>query len=373
MRAILVDDERLALQHLRRMLETEVGDVDIVGEFTTPDQVVVRAKELSPDVVFLDIQLPAMNGLHLGEQVQAAVPDVEIVFVTGFDKYAVQAFDLYALDYIMKPVQRGRLRQTVQRLREKMQLKAERCHDPMEQQICCFNQIRFQLPGQEPQVPKWRTSKAQELFAYLLHHRDQVIDRGILIELLWPDFEISRAAQQLYTTIYHIRQTLKNNGMDTVSITPSEFGGGYRLDIGEANIDTESWENQVKELDLPSIHTIVHYEHVLNQYTGDYLGEYSYLWAEPERQRLSMVWLNLARKISAFYIEQDDIKAAIRVNQRIQHILPDAEESYFVLMKLYDALGEFGNVDEQYWLLTNKVERELASSVGEEIKSWYKR
>jgi two-component SAPR family response regulator len=271
----------------------------------------------------------------------------------------------------MKPVQSARLRQTVHRLREKMGTKAERSQDPEEPQICCFNQIRFQLPGKEPQTPKWRTSKAQELFAYLLHHRDQVIDRSTLIELLWPDFEVSRAAQQLYTTIYHIRQTLKSNGMGTVAINSSEFGGGYRLTAGGARIDIEEWENQAKQLGVPDLHTIEQYVHILHLYTGDYLCDYGYLWAEHERQRLRMVWLNLARKISAFYIEQNEFQKAIQVNLQIQQILPDAEESYFTLMKLYDSLGERGNVEEQYWLLANKMERELASSVGEEIKTWY--
>ncbi|WP_088830547.1 LytR/AlgR family response regulator transcription factor [Paenibacillus tyrfis] len=130
MRAILVDDEPLALRRLRQMLECVVGGVEVVEMCTDPSQAVDLTAKLRPDVAFLDIHMPRVNGLQLGEQLQAAVPGTEIVYVTGYDRHAVNSFKLNALDYILKPVQVDRLQQTVQRLRGKLQANEEIGRNP---------------------------------------------------------------------------------------------------------------------------------------------------------------------------------------------------------------------------------------------------
>ncbi|HWO55645.1 response regulator [Paenibacillus sp. FSL M7-1455] len=370
MRALLVDDEPLALEYLKKKLEYDIGGVNVVGLCSNPYQVVGVAVKQRPDVVFLDIHMPEMNGLELGEQLQAAVPHTEIVFVTGYDQYAVRAFELYALDYIMKPVRLDRLRLTVQRLRERLQEDPEASGKAKTPLFLCFNQLRVQLPGMEPQTLKWRTNKAQELFAYLLHHRERTVDRGTLIELLWPDFDVSRATQQLYTTIYHIRQTLSKAGLTMIRIIKGELEAGYRLTIGGARVDVEEWEQRLKRLEAIDLTNAEEYEQVLDQFEGNYLGEYEYLWAEYERERIRLLWLQHAENLARFYMDRGKRKAAIDVNLRIQRQLPDREETYLTLMTLYDSLGDASSVEEQYWLLATRM-RELELVFPPRILAWY--
>lgn len=322
MKAILVDDERLALSHLKQILEKYATDIECVGEFSDPTIVLEQIKELQPDVVFLDIQMPEIDGLQLGEQVQAAFPHILMVFVTAFDRFALQAFDLYALDYLLKPVLPERLQQSVQRLREKMEAGKDRQVVSRETKICCFQNIRIQLPGREPESLRWGSAKAVELFAYLLHHRDHVIDNQHLIELLWPDYEESRAAQQLFTAIYHIRQTLQNNGMGTVTIRSGEFGKGYMLTLGEAQVDTEKWEILANQAQQQFPQQIEACEQAFSMYEGDYLGAYDFLWAEPERERLRNQWLSLAEKLIYYYSQKGMQREAMEVRLRVQQLLP---------------------------------------------------
>lgn len=163
MKVILVDDERLALIGLQKSLEKEVSGIEIIATYMNPTEAVAGIVEHRPDVVFLDIHMPEMDGMDLGRQIQAATPGTEIIFVTSYDQYAVHAFELQALDYVMKPIQKDRLKQTVSRVREKLSVKREqRSKDTNVPLICCFNQIQFKLPGKDIQVAKWRTSKAQE-------------------------------------------------------------------------------------------------------------------------------------------------------------------------------------------------------------------
>ena len=113
-RALLVDDEALARDRLRRLL-AEAPDVEVAGEAADGAEAMERIVELSPSVVFLDIQMPGCTGL----EVAAALPDPRphIVFCTAYDQYAIDAFELHAVDYLLKPINRARLAQALDRLR----------------------------------------------------------------------------------------------------------------------------------------------------------------------------------------------------------------------------------------------------------------
>ncbi len=113
-RVLLVDDEELARDRLRRLLGS-FADVSVVGEASDGEEALQKAGELRPDAVFLDVEMPGASGLEvvrsLGE------PRPKVVFCTGYDQYAVDAFELHAADYLLKPVTRPRLERSVERLR----------------------------------------------------------------------------------------------------------------------------------------------------------------------------------------------------------------------------------------------------------------
>jgi len=110
--AILIDDERLARKELRSMLaEHEI--IDVVGEAENVAQAIELVHSQKPDVLFLDIQLPGETGFDLLEKIS---PACKIIFVTAFDAYAIRAFEVNALDYLLKPINPARLAQAIERL-----------------------------------------------------------------------------------------------------------------------------------------------------------------------------------------------------------------------------------------------------------------
>ncbi|WP_148040828.1 LytR/AlgR family response regulator transcription factor [Brevibacillus nitrificans] len=119
MKAILIDDERLALLHLKNMLEQVNLDVEVIGTFTDPLAAMHAVIEQKPDVVFADIYMPGIDGLEMGRQLKATAPEIEIVFVTGDERFVMDAFELQAFDYMMKPLGLGRLQKTMARLKKK--------------------------------------------------------------------------------------------------------------------------------------------------------------------------------------------------------------------------------------------------------------
>jgi two-component system LytT family response regulator len=109
---LIVGDERLAREKLRTQLAAE-PDVEVVAEGRNGDEAVALLQKHHPDVVFLDIAMPGRSGLDVVAEVGGAA----VVFVTAYDAYAVRAFELEALDYLLKPFDRARLRKTLARVR----------------------------------------------------------------------------------------------------------------------------------------------------------------------------------------------------------------------------------------------------------------
>ncbi|HWY10394.1 MAG TPA: response regulator [Bacteroidia bacterium] len=115
MKAIIIDDERLARQELKNLLSVH-KEIEVVAECANAEEAKEKIAAISPDVIFLDIQMPGKTGLELLEEI-SALP--EVVFVTAYDEYAIRAFEINALDYLLKPVQPQRLAETVKKLLNK--------------------------------------------------------------------------------------------------------------------------------------------------------------------------------------------------------------------------------------------------------------
>jgi two-component system LytT family response regulator len=113
MKALIVDDERLARLELRRLL-AEHPEVEVVGEARSGEEALVLTPQLAPDLLFLDIQMPGMTGFDLLERLED-LP--QVVFTTAYDQYAIQAFEVNAPDYLLKPIVPARLAAALGRVR----------------------------------------------------------------------------------------------------------------------------------------------------------------------------------------------------------------------------------------------------------------
>ena len=114
-RALIVDDEELARSRVRGLLKSE-SDIDVVGECSNGHQAIAAIAAKQPDLLFLDVQMPEVDGFSVLDAIdQAERPAV--IFVTAYDRYAIRAFDAYALDYLLKPFNRARFHKSLERAR----------------------------------------------------------------------------------------------------------------------------------------------------------------------------------------------------------------------------------------------------------------
>lgn len=122
MKAIIVDDERLARNELKRLLEN-FPHMEVIAEAANTDEASALLETMQPDVLFLDIQMPGKTGFEWLESWEGYLP--EVIFTTAFDEYALKAFEVNALDYVLKPIELARLSESIQKL-DKRQIQQTR-------------------------------------------------------------------------------------------------------------------------------------------------------------------------------------------------------------------------------------------------------
>jgi two-component system, LytTR family, response regulator LytT len=123
LKALIVDDEQLARDELEYLLGS-IEDVEVVAQGKNGIEAIALVPKLEPDVLFLDVQMPGLDGFAvLRKLLEKSGPETlpQIIFATAFDKYAVRAFEVNAVDYLLKPFDRGRLEQAIERVRARMQ------------------------------------------------------------------------------------------------------------------------------------------------------------------------------------------------------------------------------------------------------------
>jgi len=370
MRVVCVDDERLSLQFIEKQLE-QIEDISIAAMFTNP----LEAKEYilneAIDTAFLDVQMPGLNGIQLAEQILEYKPDLNIVFVTAYDQYAVEAFQLNALDYVIKPTKVERLHQTIKRVKTKLKdtandrdLNEEDC--PL--RIKVSNYLAFEEKPNVFQPVSWRTSKSQELFIYLLHNRNRLVEKSAIIDLLWYDYDLEKAYALLYTTVYNTRKQLKKYRPNIQLYNRSD---GYLLELRDVEIDLVQWENELLQLSKVNEMTIAEYERIMAWNEGPLLANTDYIWLEAERHRLDSLWIHMAMKIATYYKKNEQLSEAIHWFQRIIDRLPTLEEAHFNLMKLYEKNGEFTLMMQQYDELNKQLRKNLEGKPSSYIVDWY--
>ena len=164
-RAVLADDERLMREQLRARLAEAWPELDIVAEAKNGLEAVQLVQEHRPDIVFLDIRMPGLTGVEAAKQITQLPPAEgeedtlvpEIVFITAYDQYAVEAFEQGVADYVLKPAERDRLAVTVERIQKRLAAResgADAPAGPNMQQL--LHQLAARLnPGHAPQYLQW--------------------------------------------------------------------------------------------------------------------------------------------------------------------------------------------------------------------------
>ncbi|RPJ98645.1 hypothetical protein BSBH6_04174 [Bacillus subtilis] len=348
MKALIVDDEHLALLHFKNMLERTNAFQSIMA-YQDPIEVLEHPELPAADAVFLDIEMPGVNGIELAEAIQSLNENIQVVFITAYNEFAIKAFELNAIDYLLKPVNYKRLETTVERIRTNNMLRgASAEHTEAHFSIQCFGNLQFHqtLKGVKTNIPvKWRTSKAREVYSFFLHNIGRAVSKDRLIDLFWPVHDVTKASTQLYSTIYQIRKLFSQIPF---SQTIEKTDAGYILRLSGAKVDVVEWEKSLKG--APTLNTASLHLHMdlFMSYQNHYLMEHGYLWAEPEKTRLAQLWLGKAYELIDFLIREVNDHQAMDICLQAEKIEPCDHKIMQYKLQLFNKNGKVEEAIKEY-------------------------
>ncbi len=350
-KVVLIDDENPALNYLTYLLKEY--DVEILGAFTNPMKAFDSLAQLKPDVVFLDIDMPVINGVELGIKIQSLLPEIILVFVTAYSQYALEAFKAYPLDYMLKPINEDRLAKTLDHIANILEKRDKKRKKPAYSR--CFGKFEV-VNGSEP--VKFPTQKARELLAYLICNTDQKIYRDELIYALFGHEDDKKNANNLRVTLYRLRSALAAAGINNEQISIKE---DYALVIQDGNcdfIDFCRFMSTNKSINRDNIEDAMK---VIALYKGDLLSDLDVFWVVEKREWVRIHAEEMMAKAAFYYISDGEKGQAEKVLLQLIDNNPLAEQGFTLLLDIYMEAGTIAKYGYYYKRYARLMEEELDS------------
>ena len=250
MNILLVDDEELQLFRLEKLCK-KIFINDNILSYTNPKKAYSDNIENNIDIAFLDIEMPVLNGIQLAKSFKKINPKINIIFVTAYDNYAVDAFNIHASGYILKPVSMDKIKKELDGLRFDINLKSKNKEKVLT--VKCFGNFEVFKDG----IPvKFGRQKSKELFAYLVDREGSAVNMNELNAVLWEEDKNS----YLRNLISDIQESLNLIGANDVFI--KRFNECF-IDVNKIECDAYEYKNNNPE--------------AIRAYRGEYMNQYS--WA----------------------------------------------------------------------------------------------
>jgi two-component SAPR family response regulator len=247
MKILLVDDEQLQLIRLENTVKKVLPDAEILS-FTNPKKAYEDTIDMKLDIAFLDIEMPLINGIDLAKKIKKNNPLINVIFVTAYDKYALDAYNIHASGYVVKPVKVEKVKKELDALRYEVELKPTKLL-----QVKCFGNFEVFKDGKPL---KFHRQKSKELFAYLVDREGASTNMNELNAILWEEDKNS----YLRNLIADIQDTLKE--VDAQDVFVKRHNECF-IDITKIDCDAYEYKNNNPD--------------AVRSYRGEYMIQYS--WA----------------------------------------------------------------------------------------------
>ncbi len=366
MRGVIIEDEKPSLELTKRRMAAN-GLIDIVGAYTDPVKALDDIPRLLPDVIFTDVEMPGISGMDLAKKVRELDENIQIVFITAYEKYAVDAFRVNAVNYILKPITAEDLNNTVNRLLQGFRRRASSAKPENRLRILAFG-IFTVYGSRRDQEIRWPTAKVRELFACFVLNKGGALGKWQLCERLWPQASPQRVEHSLHSTVSRMRKSLADAGIPN-AVVYSE--GRYRVKMDGWSCDLWEFRGFLENHPLACSENIVRYEKALNLYRGDLFESEDYPWCLAAREKCRLSYLKCLKSIGRYYWDEKDCGLAEKYLRKSMKTDPTDEEAALLLMKVYFSMGNMEKLVHCYAQLKSAMREELGVDPGAETARLY--
>lgn len=324
MKIRLIDDEQPCLDELAWLLK-QYEDIELSGMDTDPEKALKSVALHPPDAVFLDIDMPKIDGLELALMLQNISPGIIIVFVTAYAKYAFDAFKAHPLDFILKPVTQARLDECIGHLRNQYQL----LH-PLQVQspsffIHCFGEFEFICNWEV----KWETRRVKTLLLYLIQKDGAPSSKAELLNVLFNSQKDKSTVHNLHMTIYRLKNLLHTLDPRHELVQISESNA---LVFSPGVCDYIDFIHFARENPIISEKNANEAIKILNLYKGMYLEKEPFEWADESASEAENEYERIALGLASCYIAADQFEKAEPVLTKLLRYNNLSEEAYTLLL-----------------------------------------
>jgi two-component system LytT family response regulator len=369
MKVIIIDDEK-AMHLIMKQMLSKIDEVDVLACFQETSTAYDYLITHDVDMIFMDINMPKESGLEFATRLRELGKLMRIVFVTSHKEYSLPAFDVYAFDYMVKPVNQVRLQHTVQRALSGILL---------ENAVTVKNettaiQVKFNCLGgmeirtDQDVLVKWKTSKSAELFGYLLIHKGRLISRARIIEVIFGETPHKNSESYLNTTVYQLRKLLSTYGLKESLYSDNNH---YALVLNEVYVDLLHFEAGCKRMAVIEDSQIEQALELEQLYTGDLFGDRVFPWARGEVERIWSMYTSFSSRLCDALLLRGDIQTVIQLLMKLLAYNELEENTIKLLMNALALQKNKEALRQRYMQYTDTVHKELGISPSAEVMILY--
>lgn len=369
-KAMVVDDENLTNEYICMLLRK--SGIDVKG-YTNSYEALENIRIYEPDVLFLDIEMPEITGLDLAKKVQKNKYECEVIFITAYSQYALNAFDVSALDYLLKPIMPDGLNRALERVKKRISMKSEKQDNCVYKniKISLFGIISLQL-GENQERIRWITSKCAEIFAFMLLSREEdEVSKWRLISEIWPEKDSEKGDINLRSTVSRLNKTFRENSL---KINLRSIGNGYKLEMDESNIEVDAFKLEnyvinVMEIDEKNLNE---YESIIFSYNSTFLESINNEWSYSVREKYHRYFIIGANELLKYYEKTNSEQLKIlKVMELIVKYEPYDEYIREKVLNLYYKIYGKLRAEKYYKEYCKLIKNDLGSEPSESIKRLY--
>ncbi len=361
-KVIAVDDEQNALNRFERLILQD-SRLELVKTFTKPQEAAKFCEDNKIDIAFLDIEMPGMSGLELAEVLMDYNPYIEVVFITAYNQYALEAFKAHATGYLLKPLSRDDFTAQIDTMENKLKKPHEVDDDKIE--INCFGAFSIKR-AKDSEPLRFRTSKAEELLAFLIQNEGRARSKDMILDTLWPDVDLDKAANNFRVTCTYIRSTLVDYGYTDVLVRDHD---DYSINTSRIKCDYLEFRNKMAN---PTTLQLAEVEELIKLYKGPYLENRFYEWADETKGWLETRYIQLLYRAGELYKEKSDTDAAIDSYEAILHVDLYEENALKELLTLKRKKLPAAAVMDYYDKYCESLMKEYGLEPSKEIRDFVK-
>lgn len=366
-RVMIVDDEKPALEDLEYHLK-KYKYIKVVSKIQKVNEVFASISQEKPDAIFLDVDMPEKNGLKLSQEIKKLNKDLIIIFVSAYSQYALESFNSFPLDYIMKPISERRLKKSMDQLlyifEQKMK---ENMIKGNKKIVKCFH--KFQVISNDYSEVKFPTRQTKEMLAYLICHYERQVTRKELINYIFGGIEDKKNVNLLHVTAYKLRNLLVDAG---VQENQMQISGNYILKAADGicdYIDFVKFYNRTPFIDKENIEKS---ENIMNTYEGPYLQDEDYIWADEIRTQMELQYEKLVFLMSDYYYESGEFEKFEKILITLINYNQLNEKAYSRLLDYFIKTDKQDKYIKIYIEYEEMLRKELSIKPATRFHNYYK-